>query len=73
MSPDGPARRFEDWQLADELASSAERCVYDEFTASMNGTAPGPTPLQLEVTHTLRLAARQRLTAALRDIPSSRS
>lgn len=73
MSPDAPARRFEDWQLADELASSAERCVCDEFAASVNGTGTGPTLLQLEVSHTLRRAARRRLAAALRDIPSGGS
>lgn len=71
MSPDIPSGRFADWQLADELASCAARCVVDAFTASVNGTGPGPTPLQLEVSDTLRLAARRLLAAALRDIPDS--
>ncbi len=69
MSPDVQSSRFEDWQLADELASCAERRVCDEFTALVDGTGPGPTTLQLEVSHALRLAARRLLTAALRGIP----
>lgn len=49
--------RFADWQLADELATRAKRCGCDAFSASVNGTGPSPTPLQLDLAHALRLAA----------------
>lgn len=71
MSPDVPSSRFEDWQLADELASCAERCVCDAFSASVDGRGPGPTAVQLDVCRALRLAARRLLSAALRDLPSN--
>jgi len=69
MSPKGPSNRFANWQLADELASCAERCVSDAFAASAKGAGPSPTPLQLDVSHRLRLAAKRLLTEALRDVP----
>lgn len=64
-----PSSRFEDWQLADYLASCAERCVCDAFTSSVTGTGPRPTGLQLEISHALRIEAKRLLIVALKDIP----
>ena len=66
--PETPSDRFENWQLADEMASSAERAVCDAFTACANGVGLRPSDLQLEVSHALRIKAQRLLSAAARDI-----
>jgi hypothetical protein len=63
-----PSDRFEIWQLADELASAAERIVCDAFTNSVNGVGKRPTQLQLDVSHALRISAKRMLIAATEDI-----
>ncbi|NPC58701.1 hypothetical protein [Caenimonas soli] len=59
---------FELWQLADELANSAERIVCDAFTASTHGIGRPPSDIQLDVAHALRKTSKLKLKAALEGL-----
>ncbi|MDB5872960.1 MAG: hypothetical protein JWQ07_2402 [Ramlibacter sp.] len=62
---DGGGDAFLDWQLADELASSAERTVCDAFTSLARGSGLRPSDIQMKVARSLRKAATTRLKSAL--------
>lgn len=59
---------FELWQIADELANSAERIVCDAFTASTHGIGLPPSGIQLEVAHALRKTSKLKLKAAMEGL-----
>ena len=56
---------FLDWQLADELASAAEKLVVDGFTSLMSGAGLHPSDIQMQVALSLRSTATARLKRAL--------
>ena len=55
---------FEEWQMADGLANTAERLISAQLTAYAKGEGPTPNPLHLEIATALRKTARVRLHAA---------
>lgn len=56
---------FLNWQLADELASAAERIVCDAFTSLAGGDGLRPSDIQMKVALNLRRTASSRLKSAL--------
>jgi hypothetical protein len=63
-----PSVEFALWQLADDVANSAEQTARDAFTVSSDGKGLRPSEIQLEVSRALRKTARLRLKAALQSL-----
>lgn len=57
--------KFALWQLADELATGADKLVLEAFTVAVDGRGGRPSEMQVAVSVALRAAASQRLKIAL--------